>query len=185
MSLCVNEEEHAGEEVIYKHWHQYYNENEQWFLLTQKKSPPHNYPPPDFTVFFTHWEDNNSPFLLLTNLLQSDLNKLNLDSLLKWTIFYCSPVHTICSLAKSKQTFWFFFEIKGLRHGIRATNFSLFNLQETVFLKTGFPFYLQNTQEIKVAVLKRSFKTNLTIIWSSGLEVIGGLTAFSSQLIYC
>ena len=70
--------------------------------------------------------------------LPSDPNTLNLDSSLKLTIFHCSSIHIICSIAKSRWIFWIFFEIKVLRHGIRATNFSLFNLRETVFLEIGF-----------------------------------------------
>ena len=120
-----------------------------------------------------HWRDKRSPFLHLTNLLPSDPNKLNLDSSLKWTIFYCSSVHRICSAAKSSRTFWFFFEIKGLQHG--ATDFSLFNLWETIFLEIGFPVCSQNAWEIDVAVSKQSFKDILTIIRSSRLVVIGGL----------
>ena len=120
--------------------------------------PPHYYaPPPNFTVFLTHWGGNCSPFLCLTNLLPSDPNKLNFGPSLKWTIFHCSSVHRICSVAKSRRTFWFFFEIKGLQQGIRVTNFSLFNLRETVFLEIGFPVCSQNTWEIDVAVSKRSF----------------------------
>ena len=71
-------------------------------------------------------------FTSYKNLLPSDPNKLNLDSSLKPTISHFSSVHRICSVAKSKRTFWFFFEIEGLQHGIRATNLSLFNLREKV-----------------------------------------------------
>ena len=97
-------------------------------------------------------------FYILQTSYHQILNKLNLDSSLKWTIFHCSSVHTICSVAKSRWTFWFFFAIKGLRHGIWATNFSLFNLRETVFLEIGFPVCSQNAWEIDIAVLKQSFK---------------------------
>ena len=136
-------------------------------------------PTPNYTVFLTYWEDKHSPFLHLTNHLLSDSNKLNLDSSLKWTIFHCSSVHKICSVTKSGQTFWFFFEIKGLRHGIRDTNFSLFNQQETVFIEIDFPVCSQNAQHIDVAVLKQSFKDILTIILSSHLVVIVGLPVLS------
>ena len=128
----------------------------------------HHYdPPPNFTVFSTHWGEKRSPFLRLTNLLPSDQNNLNLDSSLKWTIFHCSSVYTICFVAKSRRIIWFFFEIKGLPHGIWATNFFLFNLREIVFLESDFPVCSQNTQEMDVAVSKRSFKDILTIIRSS------------------
>ena len=107
----------------------------------RRNHPPHHYAPlPNFTVFLTHWGDKRSLFERLKNLLPSDPNKLNLDSSLKWTIFYCSSVHMICSVAKSRRTFWFFFEIKYLWHGIRATNFSLFNVRETVFQRLAFLF---------------------------------------------
>ena len=129
-------------------------------------------PPPNFTVFLTHWGDKHSTILHLINLLSSDPTKLNLDSSLKWTIFLCSSVNTICSVVKSRWTFWFFFEIKGLWHGIWATNFSLFNLQETVFLEIGFPVCSQNAREIDVSVSKQSFKDILTIIQSSRLVVM-------------
>ena len=137
-----------------------------------RNHPPHHYaPPPNFTVFLTHWGDKRSLFFSLTNFLQSDQNKLNLDSSLKWTIFHCSSVHRICSGAKSRRTLWFFFEIKSSRHGIQATNCSLFNLRETVFLKIGFPVCSQNAREIDVAESKRSFKDILIIFRSSGLVV--------------
>ena len=154
----------------------------------KKNYPSHHYaPPPNFTVFLTHWGDKRSPFLRLTDLLPSDLNKLNLDSSLKWTIFHCSSVHRRCSVAKSRRTFWFFFKIKGLWHGIWATNFSLFILRETVFLEIGFPVCSQNAREKDVTVLKWSFKDVLTIIWFSRSVVIGGLPVLrfgSSVLSY-
>ena len=110
--------------------------------------PPQHYaPPPNFIVFLTHCRDKRSPFLSHTNLLPSDPNKLHIDSSLKWTIFHCSSVHQICSVAKSRRTFRFFFEIKGLRSVIRATNFSLFNLRETVFLEIRFSVCSQNARK--------------------------------------
>ena len=128
----------------------------------------HHYaPPPKFTVFLTRWGDKRFPFLRLTNFLPSEPNNLNLDSSPKWTIFHCSSVHRICSVAKSRWTFWFFFKIKSLWHGIRATNYSLFNLRERIFLQIGFSVGSQNAQKIDVAVSKRSFKDILTIIRSS------------------
>ena len=114
------------------------------FYSCWRNHPPHYYtPPPNFTVFLMgnsyHLKgDKSSPFLRLTNYLPPDPNKLNLDSSLKWTIFHCSSVHTICSVVKSRWTFWFFFKIKGFWHGIQASNFSLSNLRETVFLEIGF-----------------------------------------------
>ena len=99
-----------------------------------------------------HWGDKRCPFLHFANSLPLYPNKLYLDSSLKWTIFYCSSVHTICSVAKSRRTFWFFLEIKGVRYGIRATNFSLFNLRETVFQNISFPVCSPNVREIDVAV---------------------------------
>ena len=39
------------------------------------------------------------------------------------------------------------FEIKGLRHGIRATNFSVFILRETVFSEIGFSVCSQNARK--------------------------------------
>ena len=118
-------------------------------------------------------------FIKLTLILPwkriSDPNKLNLDSSLKWTIFYCSFVHRICSVPKLRGTVWFFFDIKGLQHGIQATNFSLFDLRETVFLEIGLLVCSQNSREIDVAVSKQSFKDILTIIWSSSMVVIRGL----------
>ena len=133
-------------------------------------------PPPNFLM---HWGDKHSPFLHLTNLLPSDPNKLNLDSSLKWTMFHCSSIDWIWFVVKSRQTFWFFFEIKSLWHGFRTTNFSLFNLQETVVLEIGFPVCSQNAWEIDIAVLKQSFKDILTIIQSCHLVVIGGLQVLS------
>ena len=141
-----------------------------------RNHPPHHHtPPPNFTVFLTHWGDKRTPFFRLTKLLPLDPNKLNLASSLMWTIFHCSFVQMISSVAKSRQTFWFFFEIKGLWNGIRAINFFLFNLRETVFLEIGFLVCPQNSREIDVAVSKRSFKDILTIIWSCRLVVIRGL----------
>ena len=141
--------------------------------------------PPNFTVFLTHWGDKRSPFLHLTNLLLSDPNKLNLDSSLKWTIFHCSSVPTICLVAKSRQSFWFFFEIKGLWHGIRVHNFSLFNLRETLFVEIGFPVCSQNAWEIDVAVLKHTFKDLSIIIRSSHLVIIGSqlVLGFGSSVL--
>ena len=102
---------------------------------------PHHYiPPPNFTVFLTHWEDKRSPFLRLIDILPSDPNKLKLDSSLKWTIFHCSSAHRTCPGAKSRRTFWFFFEIKVLQHGIQAANFSLFNLKNRFFFRLAFLF---------------------------------------------
>ena len=119
---------------------------------TEEIIPPHHYaPPPNFTVFLTHWGD---------------------------------IVHMICSVAKSRRTFWFFFEIKGLQHEIRASNFSSFKLRETVFiLEIGFPVCSQNAQEFDVAASKRSFKYILTTIRFSRLVVIGGqpVLGFSSR----
>ena len=68
-----------------------------------------------------------------TDFLQSDPNKLNLDSSVKWNILHCTSVHKISSVVKSRRTFWVFFEIKGLQYGMRATNYNLFNQRETVF----------------------------------------------------
>ena len=116
----------------------------------------HHYaPPPNFTVFLTHWGDKRSPFLCLTNILPLNPNKLNLDSSLKGTIFYCSSAHTICSVAKSRRSFWFFFEIKGLRHGIRATNFFLFN-EKQFFYRLAFLF-------------ARKMNEKLTLLYRNGL----------------
>ena len=73
-----------------------------------RNPPTHHYaPPPNLTVFLTHWGDKRSPFLRHTNLLPSDRNKLNLDSSQKWTIFHCSSVYTICFVTKPRQSFWF------------------------------------------------------------------------------
>ena len=139
-----------------------------------RNNPPYHYaPPPNFTVFLTHWGDKRSPFLRLTNFLPSDPNKLNLDSSLKWTIFHCSSVHKICSVAKSRRTFWFFFEIEGFRHGIGFTNFYLI-YEKQFFLEIGLPVCSQLAREIDVAVSKRSF----TIIQFSSLVVRGDLPVF-------
>ena len=96
--------------------------------------------PLQISVFLTHCGDKRSPFFRLTHLLPSDPKKFDLDSSQKWTIFHCFFVQRICSVAKSRRTFWFFFEIKGLWHGIRVNNFSLFNVRETVFLEIGILF---------------------------------------------
>ena len=114
-----------------------------------------------------HWGDKCSPFLHLTILLSSDPNKSNLDSSLKWIIFHYSSVHRICSVVMSKRTFWFFFEIKGLQHGIQATNFSLFNLRETVFLEISFSVCSQNGWEIDVAVSKWHSNNHLIFLFGS------------------
>ena len=93
------------------------------------------------------------------------------------TRFHCSSVHSICSVAKSRWTFWFFlFLNERFATWNQATNFSLFNLRETVVLEIGFPVSSQNVQEIDVAVLKWSFKDILTIIQSSCLVVIRSLS---------
>ena len=134
--------------------------------------PPPLRLPPNFTVFLSHWGDKRSPFSHLTNLLPSEPNNLNLDSSLKWTIFHCSSVHRICSVAKSRRAFWFF---KGLQHEIRATNFPYLTYEKQFFLEISFPVCSQNSREINVAVSKQSFKDILTIIWSSCLVVIEGL----------
>ena len=145
----------------------------------------HFAPPPNFTAFLKHRGDKHSQFLWLTNLLPSDPNKLNLDSSLKWTLFHCSSIYLICSVMKSRWTFWFFFEIKGLRHRIRATNFSLFDLWEIVFLEISFPVCSQNAWEIDVVVLKQSFKDILKMILSSRLVVLRGqqVLGFSSSVL--
>ena len=134
---------------------------------------------PNFKVFLTHWRNKRSPLLPLTKFLTSDTNKLNSDTLLKWTIFNCSSVHRICSMSKSRRTFWFFFEIKGLWHVIRGTNFSLLNIRETVFLESGSPVCSQNARKIDVAASKRFFKDILTTIRPSGLVGIGSLPTLS------
>ena len=164
LSLCINEEEHAGKEVLYKYWHYIL----PWKRRNAEEIIPHTITLhlQNFIVFLSHWRDKHSPFLRLTNLLPSDPNKMNLDSSLKWTIFHCFSVPTICYVAKSRWTFWFFFEIKGLRHGILATNFSLSKQRERVFLEIGFPIRSQNAKEIEI----------ITFIWSSCLVVIGGLS---------
>ena len=151
----------------------------------KRNHPPHHYTSHQISVFLTHWGDKRSPFIRLTNLLPWDPNKLNLDSSLKWTIFHCSSVHRICSVENSRQTVWFFFEIKGLRHWIRATNFALLNLRKTVFLEIGFSVFSQNAREINVAISKRSFKDILTIIRSSCLVVVAGLPVlgFGSSIL--
>ena len=132
-------------------------------------------PPPNFIVFLTHWGDKCSPFLHLTNLLPSDPNKWNLDLSLTWTIASLSARYALWR----SQNEPFDFYLKGLRHGIWATNFFLFNLRETVFLEIGFPVCSQNGREIDIVVLKRSFKDILTIIRSSRFVVIGGLPVLS------
>ena len=75
--------------------------------------------------------------------------------------------------------------MKGFQHGIRATNFSLSNLRETVFLEIGFPISSQNAREIDVAVSKQSFKGILPIILSSRLVVRGNLPVlgFASSVL--
>ena len=134
--------------------------------------------PPNFTVFLTHWGEKRFPALRFTNHLPSDPNKLNLDSSLKWTIFHCSSLHRICSVAKSRRTFWFFFKINGLQHGIRATTFSLSNQREKGFLEIGFPVCSKNAREIDVAVSRLSIEDILIIIRSSHLVVLGRLPVF-------
>ena len=131
--------------------------------------------PPNLTDFLTHWGVKRSPLLRLINRLPLDPNKVNLDSSLKWTIFHYSSVRRIYSVAKSRRTFWFYFEIKGLTLGIQVTNFSLFNQRETVYLVIGFRVCSQNVREIDVVVSRGSFKDIITIIWSSHLVVKGGL----------
>ena len=62
-------------------------------------------------------------------------------------------------MAKSRQTFRFFLEIKGFQYEIQATIFSLFNLRETVNQEIGFPVDSQNAREIDVAVRNGILKT--------------------------
>ena len=150
------------------------------FYSSRRYHLPHNYVPlSNFIIFLTNWGDKGSSFLHLPNLLPSDSNNLNLDSSLKWSIFHHSSFHRICSVTKSIWTIWFFFEIKGLQYGIQATNFSLFNPQETVFLNIGFCVCSLNAREIDIALYKRSFKDILIITRSSRLVVIGGLPVLS------
>ena len=132
----------------------------------RRNHSPHHYALPlNFTVFLRH---ECSQFLRLTNLLISDSSQ-------KRTIFHCSSVYRICSVVKPRETFWFFFEIKGLQHGIRGTSFSLFNLRETVFLDSDIPVRTQNVLEIEVPLSKRTLKDILTIIRFSRLVVIWAL----------
>ena len=75
-----------------------------------RNHPWHHYAPTPNFSFLERIEENSDPYFYM--LQTSYQNKWNLDSSLKWTIFHCSSVHRICCVAKSKQTFWFFFEIK-------------------------------------------------------------------------
>ena len=133
--------------------------------MEESTPPTITLPPPNFTVFLMHWGDKCFPFLRLKNLLPSDPNKLNLDSSLKWTIFHCSSVQTICSVAKSRQNFLFCFEIKGL-----WLIFPYLTYEKQFFKRLAFLF----AHKMHIAVSKRSFKDILTIIQSS-LVIRGGL----------
>ena len=158
--------------------------NKKWALL-KKSSPTPLRPPSKFHSFLNALR--RLAFSIFTSYKPLTIRSKQVEfiSSLKWTVFHCSSVHTICSVAKSRRTFWFFFEIKSLRHGVWATNFSLFNLRETVFLEIGFPVCSRNEREIDVAISKRSFKDILAIITSSRLVVIGGLPvlAFGSSVL--
>ena len=135
----------------------------------------HSTPPPNSTIFLTHWGEKRSSFLCLTNLLPSDPKNLNLDWSLKWTIFHCSFVHRICSVAKSRRTFWFSLKSKVCDMESKPLIFPYLNLWERVFQEIDFPVCSQNAREIYVAISKRSFKDILKIIRSSRLVVIEGL----------
>ena len=145
-----------------------------------RNHPPHHYaPPPNFTVFLMYWGDECSPFIRLTNFLLSDPNKLNLDSSLKWTIFHCSAVPRICSVAKSRQTFDFSLKSKVCDMESKPLIFLYSTYKKQFFSEIGFPVCSQSTWGIDIAVSKWSFKDILTIIWSSCLVVIGGLPVLS------
>ena len=136
-----------------------------------RNHPPHHYALcPNFTVFKTDWVVKHSSFLRRTNLLPSDPKKLNLDSSLKWNIFHCSCVHRMRSVAKSRRTFWFFFEIKGCNLESIPLIFPYMTYEKLFFLRLTFPF----AHKMDVAVSLRSFKDILTISQSSSLVVIGG-----------
>ena len=131
-------------------------------------------PPPNFTVFLTHFEEISIPYFTSYKPFTIGSKQVEFRFIAKLNpipLILC-PHDMLCGEVETNLLI--FFEIKSLRHRNRATNFSLFNLWETVFLEIGFPVWSQNAWEID-AVLKWSFEDILTIIRSSRLGVIGGL----------
>ena len=134
---------------------------------------PHHYaPPPNFTVFLTHWGDKRSSFFVLP----SDPNKLNLDSSLKGTIFHCSSLLTIYALRRSQDE-PFDFSLKSIVCNMESEPliFPYLNYEKPFFWWLAFLFAHKNAREIDFAVLKRSFKDVLTIIRYSRLVLIESL----------
>ena len=108
--------------------------------------------------------------MLLTNILPSDPNKLNLDS------YSTVPLSTGYALWWSQDEHLdFSLKSKVCDMESELLIFPYLTYEKQFFLVIGFPVCTQNAQEIKVAVLKWYFKDILTIIRSSCLVVIGGL----------
>ena len=68
-------------------------------------------PPPNLTLLLVHWGEYHSLGLRRTNLLPSQPNRLNLDSLLKGTQSHCTSVHMMCSVANFNQLILFFLKM--------------------------------------------------------------------------
>ena len=129
--------------------------------------------PLQISVFLTHWGDKRSPFFTSYKPLAIRSKQVKFRFITKGNhipLFLCS---TSYALWRSQDEPFDFY--KGLQHRIRATNFSLLNIRDAVFLVIGFAVCSQKAREIDVAVSKRSFKAIFTIIRSSCLVVIGGL----------
>ena len=137
MFLWVNEEEHAGEEVLYKHWHKYYRENEQWVPLLPKETYAILLRSPfQISLFSQRIKEISVPHFYKFLTIRSKQVELRFITKVKHIRLFHCPHDMLCD--EVKTTFSCFFE-NG--NGNRATYFSLFNLWETVFLEIGSPVY--------------------------------------------
>ena len=67
--------------------------------------------PPNLILLFVHWGKCCSLGQCQMNLLPSQPNRLNFDSLLKWKQSHCSSIHMMCSVANFNQLILFFLEM--------------------------------------------------------------------------
>ena len=72
-------------------------------------------PLPNSTLILLHWVKYRSFGRRRTNLIPSQSNRLNFDSLLKWTQSHCSSVHMKCSMTNFNRHILYFFRNVRLR----------------------------------------------------------------------
>ena len=142
-------------------------------------------PPPNSMLLLVHWGEFHCLGLHWTSLLVSQPNKLNFDSLLKWTQSHCTLVHITGSVANFNQLILFFFEMLSFIEATWLSKFISFSLWEIVCLDILMPRLALALVEIPVAVTNRSFLIHFQSI--SSLVVVflglpGGFLASHDQV---